>query len=92
MLFWCDRTLIHLVAFVDLRQALVVFIHHIVSAFFVDAQEPVELHDLTSGPQADLLIFAANLDGGTFQPCAFHLAGQRSLPDQIIQLALIGFT
>ena len=91
MLLWGNRTLVHLVTFMDLRQAFVVFIHHIVTAFFIDAQKPVELHDLTCGAQPDLFILAANLYGGAFQPRALHLARQRPFPDQIIQLALIRF-
>ena len=91
MLFGCDGPLVHLVALIDLGQALVVLVHHIVTAFLIDPQETVELHDLTGGAQADLFILAADLYRRALQPGAFHLTGQRALPDQIIQLALVRF-
>ena len=91
VLLWRDRAFVHLVALGDLRQALVILVHDIVAAFFVDAQEAVEFHHLTGGAQPDLFVLAADLYRGAFQTRTFHLAGQRALPDQIVQLALIRF-
>ena len=91
MLLWRDRAFVHLVALGDLRQALVILVHDIVAAFFVDAQEAVEFHHLTGGAQPDLFVLAADLYRGAFQTRAFHLAGQRALPDQVVKLALIRF-
>ena len=73
----------------DLRQALVVLVHHIVAAFFVDAHETVKQHHLTGGTQHHLLVVRADIDRGALQPGTGHLAGQCALPDQIIKLALI---
>ena len=90
MLFTINRLLFGNLALFDLRQTLVVFVRAVVAAFLVDTQEAVEQHDLTVGTQHDLPILAANIHGRAFHPRRFHLAGQRALPDQIIQLALIG--
>ena len=92
MLFGGDAAFLGLVALVDLGQAVVVVIIRcgIVAAFLVDLEEPIEEHDLAGGAQADLLIGTFDLDRGAFEAGGGHLAGERALPDQVIELALVG--
>ena len=79
-----DRVALH-----DLGQALVVVIDHVIAPFLIHPQEAVKRHHLACGAQHNLTIVRGQIDRGTLQPCGFHLAGQRALPDQIIKLALI---
>ena len=90
LLFKCACSEFRRLAFGDLGQAGIFFGAVIITAFFIDLHEAVKQHHLTGGAQADLAIVAGNINGGAFQPGRFHLAGQRALPDQIIELALIG--
>ena len=88
MLFRVQLFLGRRVALGQLRQTAVIFAV-IVAAFLIHLQEPVEQHHLAVGAQADLAILAADLGHRAFQPGGFHLAGNRALPDQLIQPALI---
>ncbi len=85
-----DGALVGGLAFGDLRQARVVFVAVIVAAFVIDLEEAVEEDDLTGGAQNDLTIRAADIDGGAFHPGGGHLAGDGALPDQVVQLLLVG--
>jgi hypothetical protein len=74
----------------DLRQALVVLVlGHVVAAFLVDLEEPVEEDHLARRAQFHLAVAAGHGDRGAFQPRGLHLAGDGALPDQVIKLSLI---
>ncbi len=90
MLLGRDGALFCRLSLGDLRQALVVILGRLVAALFIDPEKAVEEHDLTGGAQAHLAVRAAHLDGRALQPRGLHLAGKRALPDQIVELALVG--
>ena len=81
----------------DLRQlrAVIVFggiralCGRVVAAFLIDGEEPVEHSDGTGGTQGDLFVGGHDIDRGALQFGAFHLAGNRALPDQVVELLLI---
>ena len=62
----------------------------VVAALEVDLEEAVEGHDLAGGAQADLAVGAGDVDGGALEAGGLHLAGDRALPDQVVELALVG--
>ena len=91
VLFGRDAALLGGLALGDLRQALVVVIGRVVvAAFLVDLHEAVEQHHLAGGAQLDLAVGRADIDGGPLQPRRLHLAGDGALPDQVVELALVG--
>ena len=90
MLLWRDTLLCGAVALGNLRQALVVLVDDIVAAFLVDPEEAVEEHDLTVGAEPDLSVVAENFHRRPLQTRRLHLARQRPLPDEIVELRLIG--
>ena len=90
MLFAPDFVFICRFAFHDLRQTLVIVIDDIVAAFFIDTHEAVKHDNLARGAQADLFVIAFDIYRGPFQPCSRHLTRNGALPDQIVELALIG--
>ena len=72
----------------DLRQAALVAIL-VIAALVVDFQEAIKQHDLPIGAQADLTIGRQDIHHGPLHPRRRHLAGNRALPDQIIEPLLI---
>ena len=74
----------------QLRQkAVFTIVRRIITPLFIDFEEPVKKNDLTIGAQADLTIFAHNLNSCAFQLCCCHLARNGPFPDQIIKFPLI---
>ena len=74
----------------DLRQTAFI-VALVITALVIDGQKAVEQHDLARGAQPHLPVRAEDVDRGAFHPRGGHLAGDGALPDQIIELALIGF-
>ena len=62
----------------------------IVAAFAVQPQKAVEQHNLAGGAQLGATAFGHNADRGLLEPGGGHLACHGALPDQLVQLHLIG--
>ena len=88
MLLRRDFLLVRLLALHDLRQTPLVVLF-VVAALVIDLQKAVKQHDLPIRAQADLPIRAGRVHHGPLHPRRRHLAGNRALPDQVVQLALI---
>ena len=86
MLFGRDVTFGQGLTLHDLGQTFVIIIPcwGVITALFINAHKAVEQNNLTIGAQNDLLIWAGDINGGAFQFCRRHLAGNRAFPNQII--------
>ena len=64
-----------------------------VVAFLIEREEAVEFHDLTGGAQFERAAtdLRGDVDGGALELGGLHLARDRAVPDQFIELRLIGF-
>ncbi len=62
-----------------------------VPPLLIGLEEAVETHDLPGGAEVELARrgLGENLDRGAFELRALHLAGDRALPDQVVELELI---
>ena len=73
---------------------LAVAIGRVVEAFLVDRQEAVEQHDGAVGAEPCDVLAARPVDGDVdrdlLEARALHLAGQRALPDQLVEPARVG--
>ena len=74
----------------EARQLRAVFVALVVLAFLIEREEAVEQSHRAGGAQRDLAVGGRDVDGRAFEFCAFHLAGDGALPDQLIELGLIG--
>ena len=75
----------------DLRQAaLVITDRLLVAPLVVDLQEAIEQHDLTGRSQLDAPVSRRDLDRRALQARRGHLACECALPDQFVELALVG--
>ena len=86
MLFGCDVAFGQGFTLHDLGQTFVIIIPRwsIITTLFINAHKAVEQNNLTIGAQNDLLIWAGDINGGAFQFCRRHLAGNRPFPNQIV--------
>lgn len=93
MLFRVDVTAGKIIALVHGRQAafLLVVLGRVVAVFLIDLQEAVEHDDGAGGAQHHVLGRAGDVDRHLIQHGAFHLAGQRTLPDQLIEPQFVTF-
>ena len=62
----------------------------VVAALEIDLEEAVEGHDLAGGAQGHGAVGAGDIDRGALEARGFHLAGDRALPDQVVEPALVG--
>ncbi len=72
-------------------QARAVLVLFVVAAFLIEREEAVELQHRTGGAQAGGLTAALrrDVDGGTLEIGALHLAGDGALPDEFIKTRLV---
>ena len=79
-------------ALIDRRQRLEVLVFLVVAAFLVERQETVEPNDGAGRAQIGALAgtVSEDFDGGAFQNRRFHLRRHGPLPDQLIELGLVG--
>ena len=89
MLVGLDLALVQRLTVGQLRQTGVV-LFLVVAALVIDLEKTVELHHLARGAKADLRVGRQDIDRRALHPGGGHLAGQRALPDQVIEAALIG--
>ena len=64
----------------------------VVAALLVELEEAVELEDAAGRPQLQHAgrHLGGDVDGGALDLGGFHLARHRALPDQLVELRLIG--
>ena len=62
----------------------------LVAGLGIDREEAREDHDLARRAQPGAAVVAEQVDAGALHPRARHLAGDRALPDQLVQLRRIG--
>ena len=89
MLLGLDLLLRRRVAFAEARQAAAILVLRVVAAFLVEGEEAGEEHDLAGGAQGMPAGGVGQLGGGALQPRGGHLAGQRALPDQLVEPGMI---
>ena len=61
----------------------------VVLALVIERKEAAELHDRPGGAQLHGLVAAGDVDRDLVEHGAFHLAGDRALPDQLIEAELV---
>ena len=71
------------------QAAVLVVLRRVVAAFLVELEKAVEGDGRAGGAQADLPVGRRDLGGHPVEQRARHLAGERALPDQLVQAALI---
>ncbi len=64
----------------------------VVAAFLIEPEEAVELDDGAGGAQVEQAggDLGRDVDGGALELGRFHLARHRALPDQLVELGLVG--
>ena len=62
-----------------------------VLAFLIEREEAVEFHHLAGGAQVDIAAagLGDDIDGGALEFGGFHLAGDRAVPDQLVEPRLV---
>ena len=94
-----DRPLVEPLALIDLGQTarvIVVAVARLIGVVLVlviEPQEAVELDHLSGGAQVEHASgdIGGDVHGGALELGRLHLAGDRAVPDQFVELGLIGF-
>lgn len=77
-------------ALLDGRQAcFAIFVGVIVEAFAIERKEAVKRHDRAGRAHGQPPAIGFQIDRGALGARAFHLAGDRALPDQLVETGLI---
>src|SRR3954468_7693570 len=71
------------------RQAAAFLVVAVVASLFVQSEEAGEEHDLAGGAERVLARALHNRGGRPLEPRRGHLAGERALPDQFVEPAMI---
>ena len=74
------------------RQLRPVLVLLVVAAFLVEREEAGEADDLAGGAEIEFARagLGENFDGGALEFGALHLAGDGAVPDQLVELGLLG--
>ena len=74
------------------RQPRRILVLLVVAPFLIEREEAGEANDLAAGAEFELALarFGEDVDGGALELGALHLAGERAVPDQLVELGLVG--
>ena len=74
------------------RQAGRILVLVVVAPFLVEREEAGKAHHLAGGAEIELALarLGENVDRGALELGALHLAGERAVPDQLVELGLLG--
>ena len=92
MLFGGDVLLRRRIAVAQARQAARFLVLAVVLPFLVQREEAGEEHDLAGRAQHVATRAVRHLDRGALHACRRHLAGERALPNEVVQARVIAAT